>query len=49
MPEERQSTYRNNGFLSSPFAGDRDNNNCTVLIFIIVFLLLFTDFGVGRF
>jgi hypothetical protein len=46
MPEEINTECLNNGFLTNPF-GERKNDNCMILVFLIIFLALFTDFGAG--
>lgn len=45
MPEEGRSCGSNNGIFNGLFGGCGENSE--ILFFIIIFLLLFTNFGCG--
>lgn len=45
MPEETRNCGCNNGILGGLFGGCCENSE--ILFFIIIFLLLFTNFGCG--
>lgn len=47
MEENRNCGCNNGGILNGLFGGCRCGDDSTILFFIIIFLLLFTNFGCG--